>query len=450
MIHLLVLAVAALHLQDPAGDAVGDGTLTPPTAPVYANSSAFDLQSVSVTDAPELTVRVTMGSLPDPGKLPNGFSNPIIEVYLDTGRGGAEQLLPGSGMAMPAKHGWNIALRATGDEAYAVVAKKQGSPASWPREPVSVDVQGNTITLHTNLKRPQHAEVYALTGVYDPFTKDGWRPLTTSVSPWAFSSPKQRVPVVDLLAATQASQRRQIDTGVLAPYRSPTHGIGWLLLMALGLITAAAGLVIRRRVHAPERVAASAAPTADADTRAPPTGVNGGEQRPEVYERFLDETEEATLWPDADGSVKRALAAAEAPTAAEQAADDEAVRTEAGRADPIEVQAVDDEVVRQKPSQAAPGEGDATTASAEPSESGGQDAAAAEPGGEEPAGARRTPDAGEGIAARDERAATDGDEAATAREGSAGDGDPDGDPGGDPDGDGGPEEELGDGARQKG
>ncbi|MEJ2290924.1 MAG: glucodextranase DOMON-like domain-containing protein [Deinococcales bacterium] len=299
MIHLLVLAVAALHLQDPAGDAVGDGSLAPPTAPVYANTADFDLQSVALTDASDLTVRVTLGALPDPGKLPNGFSNPIIEVYLDTAAGGAQQLLPGSGMAMPPKHGWNIALRATGDEAFAVEAKKQGSPSSWPRLPVKVEVQGNTITLQTNLKRPEHATLYALTGVYDPFTKDGWRPLSTSVSPWAFSSPTQQAPVVDLLASNQASQRRQIDSGVLAPYRSATHGIGWLLLMVLGLIVAAGGLVLRRRVRAPVGPGA-----------APPPG-SAPDEGPEVYERFLNEEEEAALWPDADGSVDRAIAAAD-------------------------------------------------------------------------------------------------------------------------------------------
>ena len=120
MIHLIVLAAALLHLQDPAGDAVGDGTLAPPTAPVYANASDFDLQSVTVTDDAKLTVRVTLGSLSDPGHLPNGFSNAVVEVYLDTGTGGAHALLPGSGLTMPTKRGWNVALRATGDQVYAV------------------------------------------------------------------------------------------------------------------------------------------------------------------------------------------------------------------------------------------------------------------------------------------------------------------------------------------
>ena len=319
MIHLLVLAVAALHLQDPAGDAVGDGTLAPPTASVYANTADFDLQSVTLTSDPTLTVRVQLGSVSNAAKLPNGFSSPIIEIYLDTAPGGAQQLLPGSGMAMPPKHGWEIALRATGDEAYAVEAQSQGSPAGWPRLPVTVDVQGNAITLHTRISRPARADIYALTGVYDPFAQDGWRPLTSAVSPWAFSSASQQAPVVDLLASNQHAQRREIDSGVLSPYRSPLHGIGWLVLMVLGLVTAAAGLVLRRRVRAPERPGAARAgaappdaPGAEAhgqgpgpgdDGRGPNAGVPG-----EIHERFLDEEEEAALWPDAEASVDRAVA----------------------------------------------------------------------------------------------------------------------------------------------
>ncbi len=327
MIHLLVLAVAALHLQDPAGDAVGDGTLAPPTAPVYANTADFDLQSVTLTSDPKLTVRVQLGAVSDAAGLPNGFSNPILEVYLDTEPGGAQQLLPGSSMAMPPKHGWEIALRATGDEAYAVEAQSGGSPASWPRLPVTVDVQGNTITLHTQIPRPGRADVYALTGVYDPFTADGWRPLTSSVSPWAFSSASQQVPVVDLLASSQSAQRREIDSGVLSPFRSPLHGLGWLVLMVLGLITAAAGLVLRRRVRAPERPSPKAAReaanapdavgTSPARRDAAPARADGS--RPDedgaadaIHERFLDEEEEAELWPDAEASVDRAVAGAAA------------------------------------------------------------------------------------------------------------------------------------------
>ncbi len=324
MIHLIVLATALLHLQDPVGDAVGDGSLAPPTAPVYANTADFDLQSVSVMDDPKLTVRVTLGSISNPGHLPNGFSSPIIEVYLDTGPGGSSALLPGSGMVMPAKHGWNVALRATGDQVYAVTPRAQGDPGSWPHLPASVEVQGNTLLIHTDLPRPEHAVIYALTGVYDPFASDAWRPLTSSVSPWAFSSAKQRVPVVDLLASSQRAQRRAIDSGVLAPYRARTHGLGWLLLMVLGVIIAAAGTMLRRRVPLTRRPLALPPPRDPEERhRLPPFW--GG--MPPIERSFLDEVEDVSLWPETFASVG---AAEVGPVAHPNRAPDEAEAPHAG------------------------------------------------------------------------------------------------------------------------
>lgn len=305
MMHLIVLAAALLHLQDPAGDAVGDGTLSPPTAPVYANTSDFDLQSVTVTDDANLTVDVTLGSVSNPGNLPNGFSNPVVEVYLDTAPGGAHALLPGSGLSMPAKRGWNVALRVTGDLVYAVTPQPEGDPGSWRHQPAAVDVRGNTLVVHTDLRRPDNADVYALTGVYDPFSQDGWRALSSGVSPWAFSSDSQKAPVVDLLASGMNAQRRAIDSGVLVTYRSPTHGIGWLLLMALGLIVAALGAVLRRRVprEAPARpLAALPAPRDQAAHRRIPSY---WEEMPPTEPSFLDDTEEASFWTHADPSVAR-------------------------------------------------------------------------------------------------------------------------------------------------
>jgi hypothetical protein len=70
MIHLVLLALAALHLQDPIGDAVGDGSLAPPTAPVYADLADFDLERVTLEEGDVLRVRVAMGGLGNPADLP--------------------------------------------------------------------------------------------------------------------------------------------------------------------------------------------------------------------------------------------------------------------------------------------------------------------------------------------------------------------------------------------
>src|SRR5690606_31530245 len=71
-----VLALLSLTLTDPTGDAIGDGTLNPPTSPIYANSALFDLQAVEleVSEGGVAVLKVTMGALsataPQPSAAP--------------------------------------------------------------------------------------------------------------------------------------------------------------------------------------------------------------------------------------------------------------------------------------------------------------------------------------------------------------------------------------------
>src|SRR5690606_931425 len=93
---------------------------------------------------------------------------------------------------------------------------------------------------------------------------------------------EQVVPVIDLLAPSQDAQVRALRTGVLPLPTVPPRSSGapWLVLMAVGLVVAAAGLVLRRRVHGvpsgqlrtglpPEPVVAVPATAAEPVTAAP-------------------------------------------------------------------------------------------------------------------------------------------------------------------------------------
>ena len=96
--------------------------------------------------------------------------------------------------------------------------------------------------------------MYAVTGVYDPFSSDGWRALASSPSPWAFSGGEQLVPVIDVLAVDQETQVQALRTGVLPrPQRTASTGTVWLVLMGVGVALAVTGLVLRRRVAPAQR-----------------------------------------------------------------------------------------------------------------------------------------------------------------------------------------------------
>ena len=298
------LALAALVLTDPTGDAIGDGTLTAPTAPIYASSAIFDLHEVEVAgDDSGTTVKVTLGAIENAAGLPEGFSGVVVDVYLDTAPEGAETTLDGPNMRMPEGRGWQYAIRISGDGAYAVAdseraeaaatalpgaaapvepadateaaeadaeaaeADVEPGPDTLGRVPLTISRDGSTLSVRLPWVVEDRFEVYAMTGVYDPFTPTGWRPLSTTPSPWAFSGNEQVVPVVDLLAPDAATQERALRSGVLPrPETRAGSTSWWLLLMALGVALAGAGLWFRRRVQ-PQRVEA-AVPAPETDEEA--------------------------------------------------------------------------------------------------------------------------------------------------------------------------------------
>lgn len=249
MIPLLLAAL--LTLADPVGDTAGNGTLRPPTSEIYAGTASFDLLGVRLLERPNLTLEIAMGALDNPAGLVNGFSHPIIEVYLDSAEGGENELLPGSGMRLADGFGWETALRLTGDTTELHHLSAAGDRV---RMPVQVIVEDGNLLVSTALPSPEVDEVvvYAIVGVYDPFSTDGWRAVEPSASPWAFSSSEQLLPVVDVLAPHDEGQIEALQSGVLPIVRSPGDrgGVPWLLMMAFGVLVAVVGIGLRSRVPA--------------------------------------------------------------------------------------------------------------------------------------------------------------------------------------------------------
>ena len=356
-----LLALLAITLTDPTGDAIGDGTLDPPTSPIYANVAMFDLQSVQleVSDTGGGVLTVTLGALgsavPDglpedaedgggdaagsaEGGVPDqtatgdvvedaeedaaefdiGSLLAVVDVYLDTGVGGADQTLSGPNMLLPAGAGWHHAVRISAEGAWGVTyvgaaptepgataqesepaepsqsaqpvddaaddgpadpAAPQGPLAGEPQTlayvPLAVARAGNTLsmTLPWTFDPEASVDIYAVTGVHDPFSPDGWRGVSQTSSPWAFSGGEQVVPVIDLLAPDSEAQAAALRSGVLpTPQRESGMTLPlspWLWLMVAGLALALFGLVLRGRVGAPAaKEAAGDAAVTDAGTGA--------------------------------------------------------------------------------------------------------------------------------------------------------------------------------------
>lgn len=281
MVSALFLATL-LTLSDPAGDAVGNGTLAAPTASTFRSAEAFDLRTVSVPDAATFGVALEYALIPPPDAFPQA----ITELYLHDaeaaarGRAGRAALLPGSGMHLPEGRGWHAAFRVVGETVQMFSPDGAPSPEAFPDEVTGaygarVRREGNTLFITTALQMPGRFSLYGMTGVYDPFSETGWRALRAEPSPWGFSSLDQGVPVLDVITDTYAQQQGAINAGVLPEIRAPVAQEGWLLLAGAGVVVALLGLTARFLVrrdapHSVPKASPDAAPRPDLPL-APPT-----------------------------------------------------------------------------------------------------------------------------------------------------------------------------------
>jgi hypothetical protein len=296
VIRTVVAALVAVVVGAAAaevGDAFGDGSLAPPTAPRYADAALYDLVDVRALQGDLLRLQVELGAVDPSGGLALGLTQPIIEVYLDTGPGGASSLLPGSGMRMPDGDGWNVAVRISGDGAWGWTADELG--AVDLSRPVLLDavVRERTVTVLTPFPYQPDARLYAISGVYDAFRADGWRGVERTPSPWAFSSPEPALPVIDVFPADPAAQARALASGELPARTSAARDAIrtlWIALMLAGLGVAVLGLWWRRR--APAQVVA----VAPAPPHAPSTQVEAAPAEPEPQAGPVpDDTSEALI-----------------------------------------------------------------------------------------------------------------------------------------------------------
>jgi hypothetical protein len=258
--------LASFALAQSVDDAPGVGLppgLQPPTSPVFADAAWYDLVSVRWVEAAEPTLEIELGALDPVGPGPYGMRQPIVEVYLDDGTAGAVDLLPGSGLRMPAGAGWREALRLTGDGAWYWRVEADGEGLAPPR-PLEVEAVGRTLRVTWPTPVPAEVRLYAISGVYDPFSADGWRAFAEAPSPWAFSAETPGPPIVDLLPGDADAWQQVRSTGALLRIDRPgSRASGslawvWWLLMTTGMALAVVGVAWRTRRGAP--AAADAGP----------------------------------------------------------------------------------------------------------------------------------------------------------------------------------------------
>lgn len=239
MVSMFALATL-LTLTDPAGDALGTGTLSTPTATTMRDREAFDIVNVSVPEGEGFALTVGLG------RASERFPQAILEFYLsDTeSEGGTATLLPGSGMRLPEGERWLYAVRLIGDSVQVFEGRSGQAVQVTEAAGARLEVSGTTFSLRTRLPLPRHFSLYGVAGSYDPFSQTGWRQLRDEASPWGYAG-SQSYPVLDVVADSAALQAQALESGVLPEIRASFSESGWLLLSGAGVVLALGGLAVR-------------------------------------------------------------------------------------------------------------------------------------------------------------------------------------------------------------
>lgn len=268
VLEALVLATL-LHTTDPAGDALGAGALTPPTATLFRDRDSFDLRGVELGRSEEGTLNVRLGL----GAPPENFPTAITELYIGSGAapGGvtepsSEQLLSASGFRFPEGQSWRYALRIVGTEVRLYRATKTGTADVTKSSLIAVQVQGDTLNIATRLGVPEALQLYGLKGAFDPFSASGWRDVRPRPSPWGFSG-QQTTPVLDVLAPEPALQQRAFAQLELPQIRATRTQPGWLALAIAGASLSLLSLMARYLLASEPRLK----PSPTKPTKAPAT-----------------------------------------------------------------------------------------------------------------------------------------------------------------------------------
>lgn len=243
---MLTFALAALlTFTDPPAD-LGNGTVHQPTAAVGRPNGALDVTQLELYDTETVRFSLTFTSLQNPFNLKNGFTFPIIEIYIDDQSGtGSTTLLPGSGMRLPRDATWKYAFKITGDTLQVFEASVNGWQDVTTKYPTTVTVQGTSVVVNSSLPRPEKLDLYGMVGSYTGFNETGWTPVSRTESPWAYSSETQIPAALDIIAPTFDAQQSALATGVLPVIRPPRPTNPWLFVMIGGVLLALLGVLLR-------------------------------------------------------------------------------------------------------------------------------------------------------------------------------------------------------------
>lgn len=245
-----LLLTALLVQPEAAFNARGDGRYVLPSgllASTGLTEANFDLRELRAENVGgQLRLTVNLGALANPWQAPQGFSGPVLDLFIKTRLGG-QQALADSGFSAPGGDGWQYHIRTDGFRTrWWTVPDGQTTPVER-REPLQVNVRGAGVVVETPIPAGSYS-YWVTSSIFSPFAPDGELRPTTDTGPQVLSAPLVGMPTpVDVLAG--GDRTRAYESKVLAPVGEvrDRRSLGLLALAGVGLLGALVGSLLAWR-----------------------------------------------------------------------------------------------------------------------------------------------------------------------------------------------------------
>lgn len=220
--------IIIFEMKDPVGDDNGPGTYKYPMRPIFdPKHKLFDLTQFSVSmDEANYYFDLNLALINNPWGAPEGFSQPIIQVYLDTKSGGkTEPLREGAYVNFAADHGWEYLIKVVGWNNTAVFQYTDHPNSKGKRDKIKVHVQPDMHTIRVAVPQeyfqedPETWSYYVLVGSQDGLGPDNYRVVMERATEWQFgggSDTNYDPNVIDLLAPPEGkyAQSKQLSYSI--------------------------------------------------------------------------------------------------------------------------------------------------------------------------------------------------------------------------------------------
>ncbi len=218
----LIQGTEVFSMDDPKGDDTGTGTYVYPLNKVFSPKGIFDLVHYAVYDAGDAwQLAFDFAALPNPWNGPQGFSHPLILLFLDVRDGGMTELpeeAEAAQVAFDPQHPWDVFVRVAGWPAYGRHLWTADGKGPYLIGVTSDPKRGRIIV---NIPKGLVPEIrgfhYVLIASQDGYGKDYVRAIGKTPGEWTGGGcpdPMWAPQIYDYLAPTAEDQERILSSYV--------------------------------------------------------------------------------------------------------------------------------------------------------------------------------------------------------------------------------------------